>query len=162
MPNASKYTAYRNMELTVMQIIDATLYFLIYGGSCFIILTVLLDLQTAWINHISNNINVADTSGIKKIVSAHKIEAQIKVETEVVEVVEIVAPIRKVAAPKRISTTEDKLPVSAATKSASKVRIEERRQRCNANQIQWKYARINPTGRKRHLTVKEMETALGI
>ncbi|BAZ18496.1 hypothetical protein NIES4071_103810 (plasmid) [Calothrix sp. NIES-4071] len=154
---------------TVMQIIDATLYFLIYGGSCFIILAILLDIQTAWINHTSDNINVTETSKIQEIASTHKIEieaSQVEVEiAPIVEDVEIVAPIRKVAAPTptQLLVAKDSFAISKSSKSASKVRIEDLRQRCENSQIQWRYARINPaTNRKRHLTEDEMVAELGI
>ncbi|OKH47646.1 hypothetical protein NIES2101_23280 [Calothrix sp. HK-06] len=160
------------MEFTVMQIIDIVLYFLIYGGACFIILAILLDLQTAWINHTSSNINASIVSNLEECVSTIEIPTSPVTDIDFKESVEIelnevaVAPIQNEVAvpiPTPVLVAKDSFPISKSSKSASKIRIEELRQQCENAKIQWRYARINPaTNRKRHLTEDEMLTELGI
>ncbi|BDA75874.1 hypothetical protein CAL7716_100400 (plasmid) [Calothrix sp. PCC 7716] len=142
---------------TLMQIIDAILYFLIYGGSCFIILAVVLDVQTAWINHTSNTVNkICDTEESISIKMMEIAPASTSVEIAVTSI------RNEVAAPAPVLVAKDSFAISKSSKSASKARIDELRQQCNNAKIQWRYARINPaTGRKRHLTEQEMLFELG-
>lgn len=118
---------------TTFKIIDASLYILIYGFSCLFILTFILEIQAAFISHLSGYVYQESV-------------VELKVELE-----------------NQLECQQNLLPESnlQSVSMVPKSKTAQLRSLCEKENIDWYYTSLNPKNkRKRHMTVAEMETAL--
>jgi hypothetical protein len=121
------------METTI-KIIDASLYILIYGFSYLFILTFILEIQAAFISHLSGYTQCQEPTVELKVELENQSEYQLNLQPE-----------------------SNLQPVNITLKS----KTAQLRNLCEKENIDWYYTSFNPkTKRKRHLTVAEMEIAL--
>ncbi|KYC34602.1 hypothetical protein WA1_51385 [Scytonema hofmannii PCC 7110] len=119
---------------TTFKVIDALLYILIYGFSCLFILAFVLEMQVAFINHVSGHLQPQKSTVELEIKSENKSEFQPNLLPE-----------------------SNLQPVKPLPKSKN-VQL---RKLCDKAGIDWYYTSVNPkTNRKRHMTITEMEAAL--
>lgn len=119
---------------TTFKIIDASLYILIYGFSCLFIMAFLLEIQAAFISHLSSYTQCQEPT----------VELKVELENQ--------SEYRSNLLPE-----SNLQPVNITPKS----KTAQLRSLCEKENIDWYYTSFNPkTKRKRHMTVAEMETAL--
>lgn len=133
------------MEFT-MQLIDATLFFLIYGFSGLFFVIFILEMQDAWIAH--TNPSTTSEGKIEVKVEPHKVDTTYLRDNVIIK-------------RRKPILVKENIAVSRASKSKSK--IKQLREQCEKVGVEWRYARINnTTNRKRHLTEREMQRALAL
>lgn len=123
---------------------------IIYGFSTLCILVFLVEIQAAWENHKCPLPIVEAEVKVKKQLTVEEIDTTYLREN--------VIPISR-----KPILVKESLAISKASKSKSKVKIEQLRKQCESAGIEWKFARTNTsTNRKRHLTQEEMVVALNL